>query len=133
MTKIHRFKVDKLVRDNSLNIMRQSGIQVFERVMEQEEYLKRLKDKLLEEANEVISANGEQELREELADVLEVLLTLARVYGIDFADVQKTADQKRLEKGSFDGRIYNALVEMEEGNLSIEYYKARPDQYPEVK
>ena len=54
MTQTHRFKVDKLIRDKLPQIMRASGIQVFERVMEKDEYLKRLKDKLLEEAKEVI-------------------------------------------------------------------------------
>ncbi len=36
--------------------MRASGIQVFERIMEKEEYLKRLKDKLLEEAKKAVDS-----------------------------------------------------------------------------
>lgn len=53
MIQTHRFKVDKLIRDKLPQIMRSSGIQVFERVMGKDEYLKRLKDKLLEEAKKL--------------------------------------------------------------------------------
>ncbi len=133
MTQAHRFKVDKLIRDNLPQIMRASGIQVFERVMEKDEYLKRLKDKLLEEAKEVIASGSEKQMREELADLLEVTLALAKVYGMEFADIQQVAEQKRADKGGFDNRIYNAFVEIEAGNPSLGYYRARPDQYPEVK
>lgn len=133
MTQTHRFKVDKLIRDKLPQIMRASGIQVFERAMEKDEYLKRLKDKLLEEAKEVIASGSEKEMREELADLLEVMLSLAKAYGMEFADIQQTAEQKRADKGGFDNRIYNAFVEIEAGNPSLGYYRARPDQYPEVK
>ena len=133
MTQAHRFKVDKLIRDNLPQIMRASGIQVFERVMEKDEYLKRLKDKLLEEAKEVIASGSEKEMREELADLLEVMLALVKVYGMEFTDIQQAAEQKRADKGGFDNRIYNAFVEIEAGNPSLGYYRARPDQYPEVK
>jgi predicted house-cleaning noncanonical NTP pyrophosphatase (MazG superfamily) len=133
MTQAHRFKVDKLIRDNLPQIMRASGIQVFERVMEKDEYLKRLKDKLLEEAKEVIASGSAKEMREELADLLEVMLALAKVYGMEFTDIQQAAEQKRADKGGFDNRIYNAFVEIEAGNPSLGYYRARPDQYPEVK
>jgi predicted house-cleaning noncanonical NTP pyrophosphatase (MazG superfamily) len=133
MTQTHRFKVDKLIRDKLPQIMRASGIQVFERVMEKDEYLKRLKDKLLEEAKEVIASGSEKEMREELADLLEVMLSLAKAYGMEFADIQQAAEQKRADKGGFDNRIYNAFAPIEAGNPSLGYYRARPDQYTQVK
>lgn len=133
MTQIHRFKMDKLIRDKLPQSMRASGIQVFERVMEKDEYLKRLKDKLLEETQEAIASSSEKEMCEEMADLLEVMLALLKVYGVEFADIQQAAEKKRAEKGGFDNRIYNAFVEIEAGNPRLEYYRARPDQYPEVK
>ncbi len=133
MTQTHRFKVDKLIRDKMPKIMRASGIQVFERVMENDEYLRRLKEKILEEAKEVIASESDKEMREELADLMEVMLALAKVYGMEFGDIQQAAEQKRVEKGGFDNRIYNAFVEIEADNLSLGYYRARPDQYPEIK
>ncbi len=133
MTQTHRFKVDNLIRGKLPQIMRASGIHVCERVMEKDEYLKRLKDKLLEEAKEVIASGSEKEMREELADLLEVMLALLKVYEMEFKDIQQAAEQKRAEKGGFDDRIYNAFVEIEAGNPSLGYYRARQDQYPEVK
>lgn len=120
MTQTHRFKVDKLIRDKLPQIMRASGIQVFERVMEKDEYLKRLKDKLLEEAKEVIASGSEKEMREELADLLEVILSLAKAYGMELADIQQAAEQKRADKGGFDNRIYNAFALIEEAIQALD-------------
>ena len=72
-------------------------------------------------------------MREELADVLEVMLALIKAYGMVFADIQQTAEQKRAEKGGFDNKLYTACVEIQAGCPSLEYYRARPDQYPEVQ
>lgn len=133
MVQIHRFKVDKLIRDRLPEIMRKSSIGVFERVMEKDEYAKRLKEKLLEEATEVIYARGEKEICEELADLLEVMTALAQLNGIKWEDILNAATVKREEKGGFDKRIYNAFVEIKADNPAISYYKARSDQYPEIR
>ncbi len=133
MSQRYRFKVDKLIRDKLPQIMRESGVQLFERVMEEEEYLKRLKDKLLEEAKEVIASSSPKEIGEEMADLLEVMLALLKVYRIDFAKVSQTAEQKRAERGGFDGRIYSPLVEVGAAHPLLEYYRARPDQYRELE
>jgi predicted house-cleaning noncanonical NTP pyrophosphatase (MazG superfamily) len=130
MTQTYRFKLDKLIRDKLPQMMRKSGITVSQRIVEKDEYLNRLKDKLIEEAKEVLSSESEQEICEELADVLEVMLALLKVYGREFTDIQKVAQQKRAEKGGFDDRTYVNFVEMDAQNPSLEYYKARLDQYP---
>lgn len=127
------FKVDKLVRDKMPEIMRDSGVEISERVMEWDEYMQRLKDKLLEEAAEVYDASYAVDVTEELADLLEVMMTLAHVNKIEFQCVIQAAERKRAEKGGFYKRIYNAFVEMEHDHPSVEYYMARPAQYPRVK
>ena len=75
--------------------------------MEKDEYLKRLKDKILEEEKELIASESAKEMLEELADLLEVMLALAKVYGMNFTDIQQTAQTKRLEKGGFMDKFYN--------------------------
>jgi hypothetical protein len=52
---------------------------------------------------------------------------------MEFTDIQQAAEQKRADKGGFGNRFYNAFVEIEVVNPSLGYYRARPDQYPEVK
>ena len=132
MARKHRFKIDKLIRDKLPQIMRSNGIEVFERVMEEEEYTKRLKDKLLEEVQEVLEAKNQADIKEELADVLEVIITLSKVHGLSFEDIEAARAKKKIDKGGFEGRVYNALVEIDSTNEDIGYYLARPDQYPEI-
>ena len=133
MTQTHRFKIDKLIRDKLPEIMRASGIRVVEHILEKDDYVKRLKDKLLEEAKEVIESKSETEICEELADLLEVIRALLKVYAIDFEHINHTAQKKREEKGGFDNRIYTEFVDIEADNPSLNYYKKQPDKYPEIK
>ncbi|MBT4577927.1 nucleoside triphosphate pyrophosphohydrolase, partial [bacterium] len=82
MTRSYRFKIDKLIRDRIPKIMEQQGQSASVRTLEHGEYVERLQDKLLEEAREAVQAQTSDELREELADLLEVVRSLAAVSGI---------------------------------------------------
>lgn len=63
---LKRFRVEKLIRDHLPDFMRSQGIVVHERIMQQDEFIASLKDKLQEEAGEVRHAKDENELTEEL-------------------------------------------------------------------
>jgi len=132
MTQTYCFKVDKLIRDKLPQIMRASGIQVFEQVIDQAEYQHQLKNKLLEEAHEVLASSSEKEVREELADILEVMMALAREYDLELADIQETAAQKRVEKGGFDDKIYVHHVQIAHDSPALALYRAHPEKYPEI-
>ncbi|RDD34585.1 hypothetical protein Wcon_01320 [Wolbachia endosymbiont of Cylisticus convexus] len=67
MNKKYCFKINKLVRDHTIEIIRFHGIIVYERVMEKDEYIERLKDKLLQEVKKVIASKTSDENLEELA------------------------------------------------------------------
>lgn len=127
---LKRFRVEKLIRDHLPDIMRGKGILVHERVMEQDEFIAKLKDKLQEEAEEVKHARNENELAEELADMLEVVYALSKTIGISLEQIEKTRLEKRKKKGGFDGKIYNPYVDIEEANPSIEYYLKKAEYYP---
>ena len=64
-----------------------------------------LKDKLVEETQEVLEAKPE-EMLEELADVYEVLLALGAVYGHTLQSIQAFADNKRNTLGGFRDRWF---------------------------
>ena len=68
-----RFRVQKLIRDRLPAIMRAQGLKVFDRRLNDAEFVAALKDKLLEEAQEVGAATNETDLIDELADVMEVI------------------------------------------------------------
>ena len=97
---------NKLVRDNIPDIIANNGEESVTRILADEEYKVELYKKLLEEANEVISSKTSDETIEELADVLEILKSIAELNGKKLDDVVEIAKQKRLKRGGFEKRIF---------------------------
>lgn len=128
-----RFKIDQLIRDKLPEIMRSKGILVYERSIEREEFIQRLREKLLIEADEVLHAKSKEDLVEELADVMEVIRALTGAAGIEMDEVEEKRLKKLHARGGFDARLYNPYVEVDETNPAIEYYLSRPAQYPQVE
>lgn len=106
---------NKLVRDKMIDIYKHdvgnkitaSGYSV--RYMEKDETLEKLKDKLLEEAQEVFEAYGEEDkthLKEELADVIEVIDAILYHNSISLAEVLALRDAKKEKKGGFETGLY---------------------------
>ncbi|MBA4014366.1 MAG: hypothetical protein C0481_21115 [Phenylobacterium sp.] len=124
-----RFRVQKLIRDRLPEIMRGQGLAVFDRRLDDAEFVSALGDKLVEEANEARLANPD-EIAGELADVLEVVHALAAAHGLSLQEVEVARLAKRAERGGFDARVYNAAVEATDGLPAAAYYLARPLQYP---
>lgn len=125
-----RFRVEKLIRDRLPQIMRDQGLGVFEHRLGDAAFDQALRAKLAEEAAEVAAAKDPEELAWELADLTEVIHALAQLHGLTPQEIERRRQAKRAERGGFEGRIYNAAVEAEDGLPAAEYYLARPDQYP---
>ncbi len=94
-------KYNKLIRDNVPEIIKNEGKTAKVHIADDVEYDKRLKEKLLEEADEY-AASGDPE---ELADVLEVVYAIAINKGIHKVQLESMVQKKRNEKGSFEKRI----------------------------
>jgi diadenosine tetraphosphate (Ap4A) HIT family hydrolase/predicted house-cleaning noncanonical NTP pyrophosphatase (MazG superfamily) len=129
---LKRFKVGKLIRDHLPDLMRIKGIVVDERAMDQDEFIVRLKDKLLEEAKEVNDSQNMEELAEELADILEVVQSIANATGLTMQQIEQKRLEKRVTKGGFDRKIYSHSVAIEENNPVIAQYLEKSHQYPEI-
>lgn len=125
-----RFRVQKLIRDRLPAIMRAQGLQVFDRRLNDAEFIAALKDKLVEEAQEVGAATGRADLIDELADVMEVIAALAEASGVTPGEIEARRQAKQAERGGFDERVFNAAVEARDGLPAAEYYLARPMHYP---
>jgi predicted house-cleaning noncanonical NTP pyrophosphatase (MazG superfamily) len=95
----------KLIRDKIPQVIKASGDKYETRVMSKKEYEKELKKKLVEEAKELNEAPKEK-LTSEMADVLELLKSIADFYKIDFKSVVKKQVQKRKERGGFKKRLF---------------------------
>ena len=125
-----RFRVQKLVRDRLPAMMRAEGLRVFERKLDEPAFLAALKEKLVEEAEEVRAASSVTELLEELADVAEVVVALRAACGFSAEELEARRLAKRAARGGFEGRIFNAAVEADDASPAAAYYLARPQQYP---
>lgn len=144
----------KLVRDQIVPTIQDHGERVVSYVATENERLLLTKRKLVEEAIEVLEADGPGGTLEELADVEEVLAALREILGIDLAAVQSIQDAKRERRGGFqegsvlvetgggpppdedalfaaDGlprQITSSQVEREGGRLRLSLIPPPPDQ-----
>jgi predicted house-cleaning noncanonical NTP pyrophosphatase (MazG superfamily) len=131
-----RFATRLLMRDKRLGAFEAEGLTVKWHRMEDVEFREALLGKLLEESHEVVDAVHEGEKPEtlkELADVLEVLRTLAELEGFTWADVQAMCDKRANKLGRFEGRVFSEWLEATEGSESAEYHRKYPEKYPEMK
>ena len=101
---------NKLVRDRIPEIVENDHKTCVTRTLNDEEYLKCLKSKLLEEYYAVIDAEGE-DIKKEIADVLEVLEALENTLHIDHQEVLSIKQKKAHSNGAFDKKIYLEYVE----------------------
>ena len=92
----------KLVRDKIPQVIRSEGLEPIIYTANSEEYATRLRDKLREEVEEFIASDDDPE---ELADILEVLYTLAGQAGIDPQQLENLRAAKAAERGGFGDRI----------------------------
>ncbi len=133
MSSRHRFKIEKLVRNRTLERLAAADVTASSQTLSAEEYPVHIKKKLIEESHEVASASTPEELCSELADVLEAVRAIAQATKIPFDDVEKKRLEKLESRGGFDKRIYLNYIEMDENNSKYQYHKNKPQEYPEIE
>ena len=94
-------QLNKLVRDNIIEIISSKGGQAKWHVADEEEYRTKLYEKLREEVEEFIS--GEEP--EEIADIQEVIEAIIKLNEFDQEDIQTAKQFKRAKRGGFEKRI----------------------------
>jgi predicted house-cleaning noncanonical NTP pyrophosphatase (MazG superfamily) len=88
------------------------------RYMEPKETLDRLKDKLLEESQEVFEAYGKEDkthLKEEIADVIEVIDAILYHNDIKLEEVLAIRDAKKERKGGFETGLFLESIDYFDG------------------
>ncbi|MCO8265958.1 nucleoside triphosphate pyrophosphohydrolase [Haloferax sp. AB510] len=98
---------DKLVRDDIPRIVRESGETPVVHVADDEEFDRRLREKLVEEAEEF----AESGRVEELADVYAVVDAVLARRDEDWETVQTAAREKAAERGGFEDGVVLERVE----------------------
>lgn len=101
---------NKLIRDRIPKIIKHNGKTPITRILNEKEYIEEIGKKIEEELTEYLEAEAKEHKVEELADLLELINTLAQHEGVTLEDVEKVRKQKAGKRGGFQERIF--LVEV---------------------
>lgn len=92
---------EKLVRDRIPEIIRRDGQEPQTRILGDDEYLKALDAKLMEEVHEYLADNDLHELE----DILEVVRAIAVARGSTYDAIEEGRQKKLSERGGFLEKI----------------------------
>lgn len=105
---VDKIEFNKLVRDRIPEIIEQNGEIVSCIVMEGIGLVRQLKNKIIEEAYEILAASSREEVLEELADLEEVCIALE--HNIKLVDCDKI-DEKKIGENTEELRFEGAVPE----------------------
>ena len=127
-----KFLFNKLVRDNTLKELESEGIEVKYEKLSKENLMQHLKNKLLEEVNEVLTTNSNDELISEMVDVYDVLEAICKESRIEHSEIEEKRMEKNAKRGGFSSGIFIHYVETSSDDSS-EYFRNSPDKYPVIE
>lgn len=130
---MRKFYQNKLWRDKAVDWLLEQGSILHWRVLNDNEMNHELKRKLIEEAHEVHAAKTKEELCLELADILEVVETIAHHHDLNMNEIRHLQHEKRLKRGGFMGRKFVSLAEHPAGSEAERYCLENPQKYPELQ
>lgn len=99
---------NKLVRDKILEIIKNNGQKSTHKILDDEDYVKELVNKLSEEVEEYKSDKN----TDELADILEVIYALAKLHNCTPEQLEEIRAEKAKKRGGFNEKIF--LIEVED-------------------
>ena len=102
---------NKLIRDRIPEIIAASGKTCSTIILDNESFFQELKNKLVEEANELLHAQSQKELLNELADLLEVIESIIHSCGFSHEQLHEIQSRKLTERGGFKQRLFLEYVE----------------------
>jgi predicted house-cleaning noncanonical NTP pyrophosphatase (MazG superfamily) len=103
---------NKLVRDCIPKIIESSGKKFLTRILNNEEYITELKNKSFEELQEYVQTTNNDDAIDELADLLEIIHSLAEYHGSSIEMVEEVRKVKAEKRGGFKEKIF--LLEVED-------------------
>ncbi|WP_097075020.1 nucleoside triphosphate pyrophosphohydrolase [Ureibacillus xyleni] len=105
-------KYEKLVRDEIINIIEENGKRCNFRILEENEYLHEIKQKLHEEVAEYEQTSNTTDALEELADILELIHAALTVHNKTFDELETVRSTKAEQRGGFKKRLF--LIDVED-------------------
>ena len=125
------FKIyfDKLVRGKTVATFSKEGAFSNYQKLTGKKLINSLKDKLVEEALEVKSAVDKNELIEEMADVMQVIIDMCSTCNINQKDIENSRKEKLGRKGGFEDGIFMESITVKTNNHLVEYCRKQKDKY----
>ena len=125
-----RYQFNKLIRSKLPARMIREGVTINSKQLCDEDYIVQLKNKIVEEANEVSDAVTKENLTAELADVVEVIHALAKASDVTIEEIEEARLEKRAVNGHFQAVNYVNYIEVAESNHKvIEYLDNKERHY----
>lgn len=127
-----KYHFNKLIRSKLPARMIEEGVRVEGRHLSSEEFLLELKNKLVEEAKEVLDTSSKEDLIKELADVMEVIETIKLANDISWEEIEKERVVKSNTNGNFVPANFVDYIEVPKDNHRVIAYlenKNRPYEY----
>lgn len=106
---------NKLVRDKIPERIKGTGLECETKIISNDEVIEQLKIKAVEESNELQSAEGLDDVKKEMSDVLEILVSLSKRLGISMDEIERIREDRAQKRGSFDEGIYLIRTYKKEG------------------
>jgi predicted house-cleaning noncanonical NTP pyrophosphatase (MazG superfamily) len=97
---------NKLVRDRIPEIIQADGLLIETKQLSDKEVIGLLKTKAIEEAQELEEAKELEDIKREMADILEILQSLADRLIIDMAEIEKLRQERAEKRGRFENGTF---------------------------
>lgn len=99
---MNKITYNRLVRNKIPYIIEADDKKVVYEILPTDDYITMLDDKLIEEMTEYQDSKDV----EKLADILEVIYTIARLNGVSSAELEDMRKEKVEQKGDFSDKIF---------------------------
>ena len=120
---------EKLIRDRNPETIIASGGEINFEILSKDRKIQLLKEKLVEEANEVLVAKTNEQIADEMGDVLDVLYELIKSMKIKNRHIRRARRLKAKQRGKFKKGVYCHYVKfpIEVNEKWMEKYKKYKD------
>lgn len=118
-----RYEFNKLIRSKIPKRMIVENVSINGKELSDCEFIAELKNKIVEEAQEVSSATDRENLIAELADVTEVIHAIAKASDITLEEIESERLTKLEVNGDFQAPNYINYIEVEEDNHKVIEYQ----------
>lgn len=108
---MNRKTYNKLIRDKIPEIIKKDNAVPKVSELDDNQFKVALKEKLVEEAKELLEAKTDKEILNELSDVLQLLESIALNNNIAIAEVKKQKEKKEVERGGFEKKLFLEYVD----------------------